>query len=142
MLKLAEADLHELRRYVQPPAVIADVLAAVCIVLGCSTDWNSAVIVLNDSEQPFLSRIKGFDLASLRPGRAAQLTQALQSQHLMFERVQAVSAAASSLAQWVHAVHQHAQIDSVISRQRATTNELLANQEVMQARIMLDMAHS
>lgn len=134
MLVLAEKDLQELRTYTSPPAAVEAVLAAVCTALGVPSDWASALTLLNHSRVSVFSRIEAFDLASVRPARAAQLSRMLASPDLQPERVLAVSAAAHSLAAWVRAVHAHAQVDGIRARERSELRELLQQQDVRAVR--------
>ena len=132
VLALAEKDLRELRTYTSPPAAVEAVLAAVCVALGVPSDWTSVHTLLNHSHVSVFARIEAFDLASVRPARAAQLERMLVSPDLQPERVVAVSAAAHSLAAWVRAVHAHSQVDGIRARERAELRELLQQQDMLQ----------
>jgi dynein heavy chain, axonemal len=135
VLALAEKDLQELRTYVQPPAAVGTVLAAVCVVLGLQPDWDTALGLLNHATIPFFTRIEGLDIASVRAARIAQLEQYVSLPDLQLQRVRSVSAAAHSLAVWVHAVHEHALVDTVRSAKRTQAQDALQRQLDLQVRL-------
>jgi hypothetical protein len=140
VLVLAEKDLQELRTYSSPPATIEAVLAAVCVILGFPSDWNSVMTLLNHSDVPIFSRIASFDLASMRTTRVAQLARLASSPDLHPDRVRTVSAAAHSLVLWVHAVNDHAKLGSIRLWERNKLQEVLQRQAVAHVRYHLSVS--
>ena len=134
VLALAEKDLHELRTYTSPPAAVEAVLGAVCFVLGLRTDWESAMALMHSTVMPFITRIQQLDLESVSPARAAQLAQLVAEPDLQPARARAASAAAHSLALWVHAVHEHVCARGVRAEAQRRGGELEARQTVTEVR--------
>ena len=125
VMQLAEKDIQELRTYVNPPATITHVLAAICTILGFPTDWESALMLLNHATVPFITRITEFDIATVRSGRLVQLRAMTADDQLDPLRVRAVSRAAHSLVTWVHAVDSYGHVEDIRAREhRALRGEL------------------
>jgi hypothetical protein len=132
VLVLAEKDLQELRTYNSPP--IEAVLAAVCVILGFPSDWKSIITLLNDADVPIFSRIAAFDLASMHSTRVTQLARLASAPDLHPDRVRTVSAAAHSLALWVHAVNDHTKANSIRLWERGKLQEVLQKQAIEHVR--------
>jgi hypothetical protein len=134
VLALAEKDLQELRTYNKPPVVIEAVLAAVCVILGFPSDWDSALMLMNHATVPLFTRVAQFDLATLRQPCCAQLARLTTLRELEPLRVRTVSAAAYNLVLWVHAVQEHAQVDGINRWERSKVQDVLEKQNVIQVR--------
>jgi dynein heavy chain, axonemal len=132
VLQLAEKDLQELRTYANPPSTVERVLAAVCIILGFPSDWDSALTLMNHATVPFFSRVADFDVATLRAARLAQLRACLGSDDMDPVRVRVVSKAAHSLVMWVHAVEAHAKVDGIRLRERKCVRAVLERSSASQ----------
>jgi hypothetical protein len=132
VLVLGEKHLQELRTYNSPPAAIKAVLTAVCVILGFPSDWKSIITLLNDADVPIFSRIASFNVASMRSTWVTQLARLASD--LNPDRVRTVSAAAHSLALWVHAVNDSTKANSIRLWERGKLQEVLQKQAIMHVR--------
>eukprot|EP00892_Ulva_mutabilis_P005205 jgi/Ulvmu1/3056/UM015_0096.1 len=136
VLHLAERDLVELRTYSSPPPAVMQVLAAVCMILGLPTDWESALTLMNHSDVSLAERIRDFDVVAMRQVHLVRLRTLLQGAELQPDRVAAVSAAAHSLALWVRAVEEHGNTDELRRHARQATRMLLDDSSASQAQMV------
>jgi dynein heavy chain, axonemal len=140
--QLAEKDIQELRTYANPPPTIAQVLSAICTILGFPTDWESALMLLNHSTVPFIDRMTQFDIATVRAGRLAQLRAMFSDGQLDPLRVRTVSRAAHSLVLWVHAVDSYGRVDDIRDQEHRALLSALDEAATKQAWLCLKLDHA
>lgn len=110
---LDKRDLHEVKSFPSPPALVETVMNAVCVLLGRKESWDEAKKVLNETS--LLTTLREYDKDHISPKVLQQLSKYTALEDFLPERVANVSKAATSLCMWVRAVESYAQVSNAKS---------------------------
>ena len=132
VIDLVDTDISEIRSYNRPPPLVTHVMEAVSLILGFPATWDSAVLLLNDSEVPIMQRVKEFDVASLKPFRVMELKNYVRNENMDIARVGIVSQAAQSFARWAHAVAENSSIAFIKQEKHQKISSLVRQTDVNQ----------
>lgn len=101
---LSKGAFTEVRAYLKPPSLVETTMAAASIALKRSdTSWAASKTLLKEGIKPF----HDFDPATIDRKMIRKLKPYIENPDFRPEMVARVSAAASSIAMWVHAVYEY-----------------------------------
>jgi dynein heavy chain len=122
--KLDKKDITEVRSFAKPPPAVRTVMEAVCLLLGEKTDWDSAKAVLSRSS--FMEDLITYDRDNIAPARLKGLVKYVTDESMSVEAVSRVSKAATTLAQWVHAVDIYSRVAKEVEPKKQRLAEMNA----------------
>ncbi|CAM9934355.1 unnamed protein product, partial [Phaeothamnion confervicola] len=105
---LKKDDIVEVKSFANPPAAVQTVMEAVCLLLGESTDWDSAKRVLGRAS--FMDELRRYDRDHVDRRRRAALRCYTQNEDMSVDRLRKVSVAAAGLCMWVHAMDGYGEV--------------------------------
>jgi dynein heavy chain len=114
--------INEMKSFKAPPALVAFVLSAVCLLFGEKEDWDSAKKVMG--KMNFLDELIEFKVETILDKTWNKLRKNyLSSPDFTKEKVQGVSLAATSLLEWVIAVEKFAGVKKVVGPKEIALRE-------------------
>ncbi|XRA97027.1 dynein axonemal heavy chain [Pycnococcus provasolii] len=102
------ADLAEVRSFVNPPQLVKSVLFAVLLLLDEDLSWPNARRVLNESKPFFAKRLEALDRNAIEPSKLRALQQYVQQESFTPDAVAQSSQAARAVCEWVLAIDRYA----------------------------------
>jgi len=124
LAKLDKKDITEVKSFAKPPKAVQTVMEAVCILLGEKPDWDTAKIVL--SRGTFMEELINYDRENVPPAYIQKVKKYVENPEMAVEAVARVSKAATTLAQWVHAVDIYARVAKEVEPKKARLAEMNA----------------
>ena len=124
--KLDKKEISEVKSYSQPPEAVRTVMEAVMIILSSEKpSWANSKKLL--SEPDFLRRIKEYDKENIPNKILKKLEHYTQKPEFQPAKLADISAAASALCAWVHAIESYAKTFRDVEPKRQTVNALESN---------------
>lgn len=119
---LEKKDIQAVKSFTKPPPLVEAVLLAVCLLLGKKETWDEAKELMNDSN--FLSMLKDYDKDGLAVNTKliAKLQRYIRRDDFQPQQVSKVSAAATSLCQWVRSMDGYARVARSIGPKKQKLN--------------------
>ncbi|XP_028297484.1 dynein heavy chain 6, axonemal-like, partial [Gouania willdenowi] len=105
---LDKADISEIKVFTKPPDLVRTVMEAVCILLDCKPDWQSAKQLLGDAN--FLRRLIEYDKDNIKPQILSKLQKYISNPDFLAEKVEKVSRACKSMCMWVRAMDLYSKV--------------------------------
>ncbi|KAK3092231.1 hypothetical protein FSP39_000084 [Pinctada imbricata] len=102
---LDKAAISEIRVYINPPFLVMNVMAAVCVLLQRKPDWQTSKQLLGDPN--FLKKLKTLDKDSLPDKVFHKLKKISKNPDFKAENVGKVSEACKSICAWVLALEHY-----------------------------------
>ncbi|GIM07381.1 hypothetical protein Vretimale_11536 [Volvox reticuliferus] len=114
---LTKKDMSELKAYAKPPALVEFTLNAVLTVLRRPPNWEEAKKRLADAN--FMQSLKEFDKDKLDDSLLKKIGKFTASPDFTAEKINTVSAAASGMCKWVHAMETYGYVAKDVAPKRA-----------------------
>jgi len=107
---LDSKDITEIKAFANPPALVATVLGAVCLLLGVKESWDEAKKQMQNSN--FLNNLKTYDKDALAANTRllGKLQKYIKNEDFVPAKVKNVSKAATSLCLWVRAMDIYSRV--------------------------------
>ncbi|XP_074661680.1 dynein axonemal heavy chain 6-like [Tubulanus polymorphus] len=113
---LDKNDISEIRVFSKPPELVQTVMEAVCVLLNCKTDWQSAKVVLGDNN--FLKKLYEYDKDKIPESTLKKLKKYIENPNFTVEKVEKVSKACKSMCMWVRAMDLYARVFRTVQPKR------------------------
>ena len=111
-----KGELMELRSMKNPSELAQQVLEAVCILLGLKADWQTAKMVIADSQ--FIQRLLDFDKDNISDQISKRIRRYIDNPKFIPDEVAKVSRVCTSLCMWVRAIDLYTKIFKSIEPKR------------------------
>ncbi|KAA0178391.1 hypothetical protein FNF27_00240 [Cafeteria roenbergensis] len=132
---LDKKDIQEVKSFAKPPALVAKVMEAVCILLGAKPSWDEAKKLLGDMK--FLDSLRTYDKDNIDPKIIRKITKYIRDVEFEPDTVAKTSSAAKSLCMWVRAMHKYDSVAKTIEPKKAKLKE--AQAELSEAQGVLEV---
>lgn len=133
---LNKGDMTELRGYASPPQHVELCMKGVMTVLKRKTSWENAKS--NLGQPSFLSELMNFGPEQLDESSLNRIYRVIQDPNFDVEEIGKRSAAAKSMAKWVHAVYNAGQVYKKVEPLKKEVNKAEENlrkkQEALQSK--------
>jgi len=132
---LDKKDIQEVKSFAKPPALVAKVMEAVCILLGSKPDWSDAKKLLGDMK--FLDMLRTYDKDNIDPKIIRKIAKYIRDVEFDPDTVAKTSSAAKSLCMWVRAMHKYDSVAKTIEPRKLKLKE--AQTELAEAQGILEV---
>jgi dynein heavy chain, axonemal len=130
---LDKKDIQEVKSFPKPPALVAKVMDAVCILLGVKPGWDEAKKLLGDMK--FLDNLRSYDKDNIDPAIIRKLAKYVKDPEFEPDTVAKTSSAAKSLCMWARAMHKYDSVAKTIEPKKQKLAE--AEHELSTAQAIL-----
>lgn len=118
---LNAAAISEVRVYNSPPALVKQVMAAVCILLNQPVDWKHSKSLLMDPG--FLRNLVNYDKNNLSDRTFHRLKKITSDPKFNPKEVGVVSKACESICQWVLALEHYNEVHKMVKPKQKRVEE-------------------
>ncbi|XP_022090728.1 dynein heavy chain 6, axonemal-like isoform X2 [Acanthaster planci] len=118
---LDKSDISEIRVYTNPPILVKQVMAAVCVLLRHKPEWSTSKHLLADPS--FLKRLVMFDKNSVPDKVYGLLKKYTSMPDFIPEKVGEVSLACKSICQWVLALQHYGEVCKMVKPKQKRVEE-------------------
>jgi len=113
---LDKNDITEIKQFQKPPELVRTVMEAVCILFGLKPDWNTARIMLADSQ--FLKKLYDYDKDNVSENTMKKLKVYIDNPNFTPKKIEKVSKACKSICMWVRAIDVYAKVFKTVEPKR------------------------
>ncbi|ODM98966.1 Dynein heavy chain 6, axonemal [Orchesella cincta] len=113
---LDKNDITEIKQFQKPPELVKTVMEAVCILFGLKPDWNTARIMLSDSQ--FLKKLYDFGKDDVSENTLKKLKVYIDNPSFTPKKIEKVSKACKSICMWVRAIDVYAKVFKTVEPKR------------------------
>lgn len=113
---LDKNDITEIKQFQKPPELVRTVMEAVCILFGLKPDWNTARIMLSDTQ--FLKKLYDYNKDNVPDSSMKKLKTYMDNPNFTPKKIEKVSKACKSICMWVRAIDTYAKVAKTVEPKR------------------------